>query len=143
MLLSCLILGLATPSFSYPAECPKMEPSTCADPSDVKCDNGQDANGCWMGDYCLPMNNQCPMPCAPIQPSNCSSTEVVCDRGMTGACWNGDYCMPAGSECPLACNTPPPSICASSDMRCPFQTLEHYHQYCLLYHREKEKLRKS
>merc|ERR1719266_2544217 len=66
MLLSCLIIGLAAPSFSFPSDCPMMEPSTCAS-SDVRCDLGMDSNGCWMGDTCLPEGKS--VPTLAIQPS--------------------------------------------------------------------------
>merc|ERR1711909_239683 len=117
MLLSCLILGLAAPSFSFPADCPMMEPSTCAS-SEVRCDSGMDSNGCWMGDICLPEGNICPHPCYPTKPSTCLENEVRCDRGMDGACWRGDDCMPEGSVCPFACMIPEPMMCPETYISC-------------------------
>merc|ERR1712177_71026 len=87
-------------------------------PGDMICDSGMDMNGCWMGDYCLPAGNICPPVCYSYPPSNCSSSEVVCDMGYHGDCWNGDYCMPEGTVCPVACYTPEPSMCAGDDILC-------------------------
>ena len=72
-----------------------------------------------MGDFCMPEGNPCPPICYTPQPSNYSTTEVVCDVGMNGNCWKENYCMPECYVCPRACNIPAPSVCGSpSDVWC-------------------------
>merc|ERR1719158_716735 len=82
------------------ADCPEMTAAIC-DETSYNCDMGGDANGCWMGDFCQPIDMECPVACYPPPMSVCPVTETVCDMGMDkDGCWMGDYCMPEGSPCP-------------------------------------------
>jgi len=93
---------------------------------EITCDMGIGADGCWMGDYCMPAGSVCPEPevylpgpaagpmDGPMIPAarfacpeptftvcDMATGEIVCDMGMgPDGCWMGDYCMPAGSVCP-------------------------------------------
>merc|ERR1711874_373562 len=60
MLLSCLILGLASSALANMSVC-SPEPSVCA-PTEVRCDSGY-TGACWNGDYCMPEGSVCPLVC--------------------------------------------------------------------------------
>ena len=81
-------------------ECPEMTAAIC-DETSHNCDMGGDAFGCWMGDFCQPLDMECPVACWSPPMSMCGATDIVCDMGVDkDGCWLGDYCMPAGETCP-------------------------------------------
>ena len=86
-----------------------------------------DANGCWMGNWCLPNPDGtavCPAPppvCPEVVPVQCGADEVVCWGGMgADGCAFPDFCMEAthshwdGIECPNFC----PTFCAPEEVWC-------------------------
>merc|ERR1712243_503332 len=65
-----------------PVTCPEMTASIC-DETSVNCDMGGDANGCWLGDFCQPMDVECPVACWSPPVSQCGATDIGCE---TTAC---------------------------------------------------------
>merc|ERR1711874_450915 len=108
MLLSCLILGLASSALANMSVC-SPEPSVCA-PTEVRCDSGY-TGACWNGDYCMPEGSICPPACHIPVPTDCPDySDIRCDNGADdNNCWMGDFCLPANNICPPACYPMQPS----------------------------------
>merc|ERR1711885_73439 len=93
------------------------------------CDMGLDDNGCWLGNYCMPIESGgCPSTtgsgsdygsgasgagtCFEPYTQECNSTEIHCDAGYdSDFCWYGNYCINQVNEwdgchgmCPMNCN---------------------------------------
>merc|ERR1712088_115065 len=88
----------ATGPSPVPTVCKPPMPSNCST-TDISCDMGT-FDGCWMGDYCMPVGSVCPPTCHTPAPAMCEEGEILCDMGIVDTCWMGNYCMPQGSECP-------------------------------------------
>merc|ERR1712064_52532 len=81
------------------AECPSFTASICG-PESQNCDMGVDMNGCWMGDYCQPLEIPCPVICPTMTASICGPESQNCDMGLDmNGCWLGDYCQPTDMPC--------------------------------------------
>jgi len=110
------------------SKCPGMCSAMCNYEHDLWCDNGVDANGCWMGNYCMPKGTDgtaaCPTAaptCPENVPAECGEGEQVCWGGMDeNQCPFPDYCIQEkyenedGSECWNAC----PMNCGATDLYC-------------------------
>ena len=61
---------------------------------ELRCDNGYDDNGCWMGAHCA---FECPSDCPPVKTIECRSEETKCggvDRGVdTNGCIQAESCI--------------------------------------------------
>merc|ERR1712029_857430 len=102
--------------------CEPPMPSECDYETSYPCDLGGGPDGCWLGDFCQPLELECPVACYPPPMSECAVTESVCDMGMDmNGCWMGDYCMPEGEVCPpppVTCPEMTASICDETSVNC-------------------------
>merc|ERR1711981_1541745 len=102
------------------SKCPGIcSQGTCGQ-DEMWCDIGVDANGCWMGSWCMPNPNgdavcppqtgpNNPTTCPEVAPAECGEGESQCWGGMDGnECPMPDYCIPSmvgecWNMCPMNC----------------------------------------
>jgi len=126
--------GCEYPGYCNPLEwenwegvmCPSVCSTYCAE-DEMWCDNGEDDNGCWAGNWCMPNPDgdaMCPTPptqCPDIEPIECGEGEIQCWGGMDcEGCPMMDYCTMAewdmgdGVMCPGQCEP----MCMQNDTWC-------------------------
>merc|ERR1712150_147874 len=84
-------------------DCPEIgSRAECDAETEVLCWGGNDATGCALPDYCIPMmvEGANGTMCSAVCHTMCLANETYCDMGLTeDNCWLGNYCLPEGEDC--------------------------------------------
>merc|ERR1712141_31463 len=106
------ILFILPLALAYNDDCVYPEPVQCDWESETDCLGGEDANGCPLPRYCIPMKSDvigidgelCYNTCQ----ENCNGeNQILCDMGNDdNGCYMGAYCAIPLGDCPATCEAP-------------------------------------